>query len=128
MYFSLAVVKAAASHFEARYDVPTAAAWSAGVVYAYEDDQNYAAVVVSQDGKLRSFVSTAGSALWGDAGSAPASLGDGTGSLAVDMGAAGMVTVTVNGQGRSLPLLGLAPRVGLAINDSRVSFHDVGWK
>jgi hypothetical protein len=126
-YFSLAIVKDPVTHFEARWDVPSAATWSAGVVLAYQDSKNYAAVVLSPDGKLRTFTATAGSALWNDAGTAPAPTAN-VGTIAVDFGAGGAVTVTVNGVASSLSIGSLPASAGLAVSDSRVDWHDVAWK
>jgi hypothetical protein len=125
--FSLAILKSPVMHFEAAYDVPSASSWSAGVVLGYEDDQNYVAVVVSPDKKLRTFTATAGKTLWNDVGTAPASSGA-TGTLAVDFGAGATATVTVNGASTKLPIGSLPAVAGLAISDSKVSFHDVAWK
>lgn len=128
VYFSLAIVKGAATHFEASYDVPGGSSWSAGVVVGFDDSDNYAAIVVSADQKLRSFIATAGSAVWKDLGSGPASLGDGTGALAADYEGNGVVSVTVNGQKTMTSIGSMTPRAGLAINDGRVAFHGVSWK
>jgi hypothetical protein len=127
MYFSLAIVKDPVTHFEAQWDVPTATSWSAGAVLAYQDSDNYEAVVASADGTLRTFTSTAGSALWNDAGTAPLPKG-GVGTIAVDFGGGGMVTVTVNGGASTLSIGSLPAIAGLAVNASQVGWHDVGWK
>jgi hypothetical protein len=124
--FSLAIVKDALTHFEARYEAPAAAGGAAGVVIGYADDQNYQAVVVSPDGKLRTFTSTDGTARWSDAGTAPAVNG-GEGAIAVDFGEQ-TVTVTVNGATATLAMGALPAKAGLAVSDARVSFHDVAWR
>jgi hypothetical protein len=127
IYFSFAVTRKSPAHFEARYDVPTAPTWSAGVMLGYQDSKNYLALVLSQDGKLSLFTSTGGNLIFSDAGAAPPSLGGGAGLLAVDYGPGASVTVTINGKTAShpvtLPFMG-----GIAVNDSRVVFHDVTWK
>jgi hypothetical protein len=125
--FSLAIVKRAVTHFEAAYDVPAAAVWSAGLVVGYQDDKSYLAVLVSPDRKLRTFSSTGGIVRWNDAGTAPASSGA-TGTLAIDFVAGGTAVVTVNGASSRLSIGSLAPVAGLAISDSQVAFHDIGWK
>jgi hypothetical protein len=127
LYFSFAVTKSSPAHFEARYDVPSTPSWSAGVMLGYQDNKNYLALVLSQNGKLQLFRSTAGSLIFSAAGTAPASLGDGTGTLAIDYGPGATVTATVNGTTSShavtLPLRG-----GIALYDSQVRFHDIAWK
>jgi hypothetical protein len=127
VYFSLAVTRDKAAHFEARYDVPTSASWSAGVVLGYQDNKNYSALMLSQAGKLSLWVSTAGNLIFNNVGTAPASAGNGTGTFAVDYGAGGMVTATVNGKAITQAVT-LPARGGIAINDSRVMFHDIAWK
>lgn len=127
VYFSLAVTRDKASHFEARYDVPTTATWAAGVVLGYQDSKNYSALVLAQDGKLSLWVSTAGNLIFNNAGTAPTSMGNGTGLLAADYNAGGMVTATVNGKAVS-QAVALPARGGIAISDSRVLFHDIAWK
>lgn len=127
VYFSLAVTRNEAAHFEAQYDVPTAASWSAGVVVGYQDNKNFSALMLSSGGKLSLGVSTAGNLIFNNIGTAPASMGNGTGIFAVDYGAGGMVTATVNGKATT-QTIPLPTRGGIAINDSRVMFHDIAWK
>jgi len=123
--FSLAIVKDALTHFEARYEVSSAGCGAAGVVLGYEDDKSYRALVVSPDGKLRTFTATAGGAQWNDAGTSPATAGEGV--IAVDFGAE-TVTVTVNGATSTLAIGALPAKAGLAVSDGRVAFHDVAWR
>jgi hypothetical protein len=125
--FSLAIVKRPVTHFEAAYDVPATASWSAGLVVGYQNDKSYLAVVVSPDRKLRTFTASGANVLWHDAGTAPASSGA-SGTLAVDFLAGATALVTINGAASKLSLGALPPVAGLAINDSRVEFHDIGWK
>jgi hypothetical protein len=125
-YFSQAVLKARVTHFEAKYDVPSTPTWALGLVLGYQDDQTYQAILVSADGRLRTFTAGAGSARWSDAGTAPPDSA-GTGSLSVDFGAAS-AKLTVNGAVSSHALTGLPVVAGLSLSDARVSFHDLAWR
>ncbi len=129
-YFSLAIVKDPVSHFEARWDVARMTGGSAGavgVVVAYQDERDYEAVVASPGGALRTFTAIAGSVQWGDAGTAPPPAG-GVGTVAVDFGAGGAVTVTVNGAATACSIGTLPPGAGLAVSDARVAWYGVRWR
>ena len=127
MFFSFAVTRKTPTHFEARYDVPSAQTWFAGVVVGYQDENNYLTLMISQTGSLQLFGYSGGNMVSSAAGKAPASLGDGTGSIAVDFGPGASVTATVNGKTANhvvtLPLRG-----GVAVSGSRVLLHDIAWK
>jgi len=126
-YFSLAIVKDPVSHFEARWDATPVATGAVGVVLAYQDDKDYEALVAAPDGSLRTFTATAGSTQWNDAGTAPAPSGS-VGTIAVDFGAGGAVTVTVNGAASTRSIGTLPASAGLAVSDGRVAFHHVAWR
>lgn len=125
-YFSLAVTKGDVSHFETRYDVPPASSWSVGVVMGYEDDQNYVTLQLGSDGGLQVWTAKNGSLTAASAGSAPTMTSGGVGSLSVDFGAGGTVSVTVNGA-TSAHQVALSPRSGLTVDDTRALFHDIDW-
>src|SRR6185312_12810409 len=113
-----ALLKRAPAHFEARYDAPRAAAFAVGLVLGYEDDQTYEAILVSSDGRLRTFSAAAGSVTWGDAGSAPADAA-GAGFLSVDF-TPGAARITVNGVVTTRALAALPAAAGLAVSDATV--------
>jgi hypothetical protein len=122
--FSIAVTRQSPAHFETRYAVPDAAAWSAGLVLGYDAPGEFSALVVDSTGALRTFTATNGGAVWGDAGTAPATLDDGTGELVVDRAPDGMLQVRINGA--QLDFTSEAtPRPGLAIHDARVRFFGI---
>ncbi|MGZ3424378.1 MAG: hypothetical protein ACXVEE_41350 [Polyangiales bacterium] len=120
-YFSLAVVKATVTHFEAKLEVPASGKWTAGVVVSYTDDKHYIGVVWADDGKVKTFTA-AGSAIWADLGSAPKPTGVAT--FAVDF-SAGNATVKFGGTPFVIPVT--SPRAGLAANDTRARFVDVAF-
>jgi hypothetical protein len=135
-YFSMALLKRPAAHFEARYDAPRAAAFAVGLVLGYEDDQTYEAILVSSDGRLRTFTVAAGDVVWRDAGTAPAdavTMGTsppnpaGSGFLSVDF-ARGTARITVNGVVTTRALTALPAAAGLAVSDATVTFHDLAWR
>jgi hypothetical protein len=122
--FSIAVTRESPAHFETRYAVPEAAAWSAGLVLGYDAPGEFSALVVDSTGALRTFTATNGGAVWGDAGTAPATLDDGTGELVVDRATDGVLQVRINGA--QLDFTSEAtPRPGLAIHDARVRFFGI---
>lgn len=125
-YFSLAVTKADVKHFETQYDVPSGGSWTLGVVLGYDDDQNYLSLVVDNTGQLRTFKAGGGNLIYNNAGTAPASMGNGTGFISVDYPTANEAKVTVNGM-TSTYAITWAPQSGLALNNSAALFHDIDW-
>lgn len=123
-YFSIAMVKAEATHLEAKLEMPSGA-WTAGVVASYVDSKNYLGVVHASDGKVKTFTVTSGSAIWKDVGTAKVATGTTT-SMSIDV-ASGKATVTFDGTPFTFTTTG-SPRVGLAANDTTARFVDVSFR
>ena len=121
--FSLAVVKSAVTHFEAKLELPASGPWTAGAVVAYTDAQHYIGVVQASNGMVKTFTAN-GSAIWNDLGAAPLPSGK-LEAFSVDF-SGGNANVTFNG--KSYTVAAAAPRAGLAANDTTARFVEVSWK
>ncbi len=124
VYFSLALVKGAATHLESTFIVPASGTWTVGTIVSFTDAKHYTGVVHSSDGVVKTFTAN-GSAIWGNVGAAPAPAAARE-AIAVDLSGGG-ATVTFNGKAFSFPQVS-APRVGLAASDTTGHFVDLAWK
>jgi len=121
--FSLAVVKAAASHLQAKFTVPSSGNFDVGVVVAYTDSTHYVGVVHGNDGNVRTFTAN-GSAIWNNVGTAPAP-SNGVEIMSVDF-SGGVAHVTFNGKNIDVPAA--SPRAGIAANDTAGRFTALSWQ
>lgn len=124
--FSFTRLKATVTHLEGKFEVPASGTWTAGALVAYADNKNYLGVVQGSDGMVKTFTSTAGSAIWDDLGAAPLPSAK-VEAFAVDFLGGGKVSVTFNGQ-TFVVTSALPARGGLAASDTTGRFVGVGWK
>ncbi|HHH28472.1 MAG TPA: hypothetical protein ENK57_09020, partial [Polyangiaceae bacterium] len=94
-FFSVAPIKTDLNRFETRFEVPSGAGWSGGVVLGFESATRFEALVVRDTGRLQRFDAN-GSAIWNDVGPAPAAVG-GAYHFVVTY-SPGSVSVDINGE------------------------------
>jgi hypothetical protein len=124
--FSLAVVKASATHIESTFDVPATGPFRVGVVIGFDDPQTFKAIVVDRDGALHSFVAQSGQAFWYAAGKVAPFDSATTGKLVVDLDGSMQATLTVNGIA-TMHDTEFTSKVGVALNDARHRLRDLAW-
>jgi hypothetical protein len=125
-WLSGALVKGNVTHFEASYDVPLSTRWDVGLMLAYQDHSNFFALLLGSAGNVWTFKVQGGQASTAWVTNAPASTGDGEGTISVDFNGS-QAEVTVNATKATLTLP-FPARGGVALNQTEVQFRALDWQ
>jgi hypothetical protein len=123
--FTFSLVKEPVQRFSLRFKPPSSESWAGGVVLSHRDARNWIALVVGANGRVSTFETRQGEAVWWDQAEAPA-LVDGAYAFEVEH-RADESSIRINGLTLTLPLV-FPPSGGAALNGTSLRFSGIGWE